>query len=44
MMMFCQKVTSMIAGNFTFVVVTDRTELDNQISKGFTACGLTNDK
>lgn len=44
MMMFCQKVASTIAGNFTFIIVTDRTELDNQISKGFAACGLTNDK
>lgn len=44
MMMFSQKITTTVAGNFTFVVVTDRTELDNQISKGFAACGLTNDK
>ncbi|MGI8820253.1 MAG: type I restriction endonuclease subunit R [Chthoniobacterales bacterium] len=39
MVFFSQKVLRKIAGNWTFVVVTDRTELDNQIAKTFKATG-----
>ncbi len=39
MAFFSQKVLRKIAGNWTFVVVTDRTELDNQIAKTFKATG-----
>lgn len=43
MMFVVQKILRKVAGNFTFVIVTDRTELDSQITKGFTHCGLIND-
>ncbi|MCK4592034.1 type I restriction endonuclease subunit R [Candidatus Parcubacteria bacterium] len=39
MVFFSQKVLRKLVGNFTFVVVTDRTELDGQIYKNFAACG-----
>ena len=39
MIFLSQKVFRKMAGNFTFVVVTDRTELDKQIYKTFSACG-----
>ena len=39
MVFFSQKVLRKIAGNWTFVVVTDRTELDDQIAKTFKATG-----
>ena len=39
MVFFSQKVLRRIAGNWTFVVVTDRTELDDQIAKTFKATG-----
>ncbi len=39
MIFFSQKVLRKLVGNFTFVVVTDRTELDGQIYKNFAACG-----
>ena len=35
MIFFAQKVLRKIAGNWTFVLVTDRTELDDQIYKNF---------
>ncbi|HTV40475.1 MAG TPA: type I restriction endonuclease subunit R [Candidatus Sulfotelmatobacter sp.] len=38
MVFFAQKVLRKIAGNWTFVVVTDRVELDDQIAKTFKAC------
>jgi type I restriction enzyme R subunit len=44
MMMFCQKISRSLKWNFSFVLVTDRTELDTQISNWFAACGLTDDK
>lgn len=35
MMFFTQKINRKLKGNFTFVIVTDRTELDKQIAKGY---------
>jgi type I restriction enzyme R subunit len=37
MVFFAQKVLRKVAGNWTFVVVTDRVELDDQIAKTFKA-------
>ncbi|MEN6587360.1 MAG: type I restriction endonuclease subunit R, partial [Sulfuricella sp.] len=39
MVFFAQKVLRKLAGNWTFVVVTDRVELDEQIAKTFKAVG-----
>ena len=39
MVFFAQKVLRTVAGNWTFVVVTDRVELDDQIAKTFKAVG-----
>lgn len=39
MVFFSQKVLRKITGNWTFVVVTDRKELDDQIAKTFKATG-----
>ncbi len=39
MVFFSQKVLRKIPGNWTFVIVTDRRELDEQIYKTFTSCG-----
>lgn len=39
MVFFAQKVLRKIPGNWTFVVVTDRIELDEQIAKTFKAAG-----
>ncbi len=39
MVFFAQKVLRKVAGNWTFVVVTDRVELDDQIAKTFKATG-----
>src|SRR5437868_9511542 len=39
MVFFAQKILRKIAGNWTFVVVTDRVELDVQIAKTFKATG-----
>ncbi|MBA3352504.1 MAG: type I restriction endonuclease subunit R [Blastocatellia bacterium] len=39
MVFFSQKVLRKIAGNWTFVVVTDRKELDDQIARTFKATG-----
>jgi len=43
MVFFAQKVLRTITGNWTFVVVTDRVELDDQIAKTFAACGAVTD-
>lgn len=40
MVFFCQKAFRKFTGNWTFVIVTDRTDLDEQIYKTFHACGL----
>jgi len=39
MVFFSQKVLRKLVGNWTFVVVTDRIELDDQIAKTFKAVG-----
>ncbi len=43
MVFFAQKVLRKLAGNWTFVIVTDRVELDDQIAKTFAACGAVTD-
>ncbi len=43
MVFFAQKVLRKLAGNWTFVVVTDRVELDKQISKTFKATGAVSE-
>ena len=40
MAFFCQKAFRKVPGNWTFVLVTDRTDLDDQIYKTFNATGL----
>jgi type I restriction enzyme R subunit len=40
MVFFCQKAFRKFPGNWTFVIITDRTDLDEQIYKTFSACGL----
>lgn len=40
MVFFCQKAFRKIPGNWTFVIVTDRTDLDEQIHTTFAATGL----
>ena len=39
MVFFAQKILRKVPGNWSFVVVTDRVELDDQIAKTFKACG-----
>jgi len=39
MIFLSQKVFRKIVGNFTFVLITDRTDLDTQIYKNFAGCG-----
>jgi len=43
MVFFAQKVLRKLAGNWTFVVATDRVELDDQIAKTFKACGAVSE-
>jgi type I restriction enzyme R subunit len=40
MMFFAQKVLRKVPGNWTFVIVTDRQELDGQIYKHFASAGV----
>ncbi len=40
MILFAEKVFRKIKGNYTFVVITDRIELDDQIYKNFAGCGV----
>lgn len=40
MAMFTRKVHRKLGGNFTFVVLTDRDDLDTQIYKTFAGCGI----
>ncbi len=44
MVFFCQYIQRKIPGNWTFLIVTDRTELDKQIYKTFANSGLINEK
>ncbi len=43
MVFFAQKVLRKVAGNWTFVVVTDRVELDDQIAKTFKSAGAVSE-
>ncbi|MEK6244241.1 MAG: type I restriction endonuclease subunit R [Pseudomonadota bacterium] len=43
MVFFAQKILRKVPGNWTFVVVTDRVELDEQIAKTFKACGAVSE-
>lgn len=45
MVFFCQKILRTVPGNWTFVIVTDRNELDDQLYKTFLAVGaVTNNE
>ncbi len=39
MVFFAEKVFRKVPGNWTFVIITDRTELDDQIYRTFATCG-----
>jgi type I restriction enzyme R subunit len=43
MVFFAQKILRKVTGNWTFVVVTDRVELDDQIAKTFKATGAVSE-
>lgn len=43
MVFFAQKVLRKVPGNWTFVIVTDRVELDDQIAKTFKASGAVSE-
>jgi type I restriction enzyme, R subunit len=43
MVFFAQKILRRIPGNWTFVIVTDRVELDDQIAKVFKGCGAVSE-
>ena len=40
MVLFTRKVHRKLGGNFTFLILTDRTDLDKQIYKTFAGCGV----
>lgn len=44
MIFFTQKVLRKTPGNWTFVIITDRVELDNQIYKTFANAGIINEQ
>ena len=44
MVMFTEKVRRHVPGNFTFVIATDREDLDNQIFRTFVGCGIADEK
>ncbi|MFC4994451.1 type I restriction endonuclease subunit R [Rubritalea tangerina] len=44
MVFFAEKVFRRIRGNWTFVVITDRTELDTQLYRTFATCGAAKGK
>lgn len=43
MAFFAEKVRRVVPGNFTFLVVTDREDLDGQIRRTFAGCGLADE-
>ncbi len=43
MAFFAEKVRRKLEGNFTFLLMTDRHDLDNQIYATFTGCGIADD-
>lgn len=44
MVFFSQKIHRKISGKFTFLIVTDRDDLDTQIYKTFAGCGIVDNK
>lgn len=44
MAFFAEKVRRVIPGNFTFVLMTDREDLDDQIFRTFVGCGVADEK
>ncbi|MBA4109653.1 MAG: type I restriction endonuclease subunit R [Leptothrix sp. (in: Bacteria)] len=44
MAFFAEKVRRTVEGNFTFVLMTDRDDLDSQIYKTFVGCGVVGDQ
>ena len=44
MAFFAEKVRRKLEGNFTFLLMTDRNDLDGQIFKTFVGCGIAADK
>jgi type I restriction enzyme R subunit len=44
MAFFTEKVRRVVPGNFTFLVMTDREDLDDQIWRTFIGCGVTDEK
>ena len=44
MIFFSEKVRRLIPGNFTFVIMTDRKDLDDQIYRTFAGCGIVDQK
>lgn len=44
MAFFAEKVRRVVPGNFTFVVMTDRDDLDDQIWRTFVGCGVSDEK
>lgn len=44
MVFFVEKVRRVVPGNFTFVIMTDRDDLDDQIFRTFVGCGVADEK
>ncbi len=44
MAFFAEKVRRQVPGNFTFVLMTDRNDLDNQIYRTFVGCGVADEQ
>ncbi len=44
MAFFAEKVRRVVPGNFTFVLMTDRDDLDDQIWRTFVGCGVADEK
>jgi type I restriction enzyme R subunit len=44
MVFFAEKVRRVVPGNFTFLLMTDREDLDDQIWRTFVGCGVTDEK
>ena len=44
MAFFAEKVRRKLEGNFTFLLMTDRKDLDGQIDKTFVGCGIADDQ
>ena len=44
MAFFAEKVRRVVPGNFTFLLMTDREDLDDQIFRTFVGCGVADEK